>query len=53
MEGRPYIAGPVTKRPALGCLVEIAETVALTLIILFVIQTSVARPLFGVLAWAT
>ena len=43
-EGRPYTAGPVTKRPALGCLVEIVETLVLTLIIFFVIQNFVAQP---------
>jgi signal peptidase I len=34
----------VTKRPALGCLFEIVETLVLTLIIFFVIQTFVAQP---------
>jgi signal peptidase I len=34
----------VTKRPALGCLLEIIETLVLTLIIFFVIQTFVAQP---------
>jgi signal peptidase I len=34
----------VTKRPALGCLLEIVETLALTLIIFFVIQNFVAQP---------
>ena len=34
----------VTKRPAFGCLLEIVETLALTLIIFFVIQTFVAQP---------
>jgi signal peptidase I len=34
----------VSKRPALGCLVEIVETLALTLIIFFVIQNFVAQP---------
>jgi signal peptidase I len=34
----------VTKRPAIGCLVEVVETLALTLIIFFVIQTFVAQP---------
>src|SRR4029079_10694852 len=34
----------VTRRPMLGCLLEIAETLALTLIIFFVIQTFVAQP---------
>jgi signal peptidase I len=39
----PYTAGLVTKRP-LGCLFEIVETLVLTLIIFFVIQTFVAQP---------
>ncbi len=43
-QGRPYTAGPVTKRPALGCLVEIVETLVLTLIIFVVIQNFVAQP---------
>jgi signal peptidase I len=34
----------VTRRPALGCLLEIVETLVLTLIIFFVIQTFVAQP---------
>jgi signal peptidase I len=34
----------VTKRPAFGCLLEIVETLVLTLIIFFVIQTFVAQP---------
>jgi signal peptidase I len=34
----------VTKRPAIGCLLEIVETLVLTLIIFFVIQTFVAQP---------
>jgi signal peptidase I len=34
----------VSQRPALGCLFEIVETLALTLIIFFVIQTFVAQP---------
>jgi signal peptidase I len=34
----------VTQRPALGCLFEIVETLALTLIIFFVIQTFIAQP---------
>jgi signal peptidase I len=34
----------VTKRPAFGCLLEIIETLVLTLIIFFVIQTFVAQP---------
>src|SRR3954467_10596625 len=41
----PYTAPLVTpRRPMLGCLLEIAETLALTLIIFFVIQTFVAQP---------
>jgi len=39
-----YTPGPVTRRPAFGCLLEIVETLALTLIIFFVIQTFVAQP---------
>jgi signal peptidase I len=39
-----YTAGLVTKRPALGCLFEIVETLVLTLIIFVVIQTFVAQP---------
>jgi signal peptidase I len=34
----------VTRRPLFGCLLEIAETLVLTLIIFFVIQTFVAQP---------
>ena len=34
----------MTKRPALGCLVEIVETLVLTLIIFVVIQNFVAQP---------
>jgi signal peptidase I len=34
----------VSKRPALGCLFEIVETLALTLIIFFIIQNFVAQP---------
>ena len=34
----------MTKRPALGCLFEIVETLVLTLIIFFVIQTFIAQP---------
>jgi signal peptidase I len=34
----------VTKKPVLGCLIEIVETLVLTLIIFFVIQTFVAQP---------
>jgi len=36
--------GPVTRRPALGCLLEIVETLVLTLIIFWVIQSFVAQP---------
>jgi signal peptidase I len=34
----------VTRKPLFGCLVEIVETLVLTLIIFFVIQTFVAQP---------
>jgi signal peptidase I len=34
----------VSKRPALGCLFEILETLVLTLVIFFVIQNFVAQP---------
>jgi signal peptidase I, bacterial type len=34
----------VTKRPAFGCLLEIVETLVLTLVIFFVIQNFVAQP---------
>src|SRR4029079_6676433 len=34
----------VTRRPALGCLLEIVETLVLTLIIFWVIQSFVAQP---------
>ena len=34
----------MSKRPALGCLFEIVETLVLTLIIFFVIQNFVAQP---------
>lgn len=40
----PYTAGPVTRRPAFGCLFEIVETLVLTLIIFLVIQNFVAQP---------
>src|SRR5205823_81069 len=40
----PYTARLVTRRPMFGCLVEIVETLVLTLIIFFVIQTFVAQP---------
>jgi signal peptidase I len=39
----PYTAGLVTRRP-LGCLFEIVETLVLTLIIFFVVQTFIAQP---------
>jgi signal peptidase I len=35
---------PTTRKPALGCLLEIAETLVLTLIIFWVIQSFVAQP---------
>jgi signal peptidase I len=38
-----YTRQPVSRRP-LGCLIEIAETLILTLIIFWVIQTFVAQP---------
>ena len=34
----------MTRRPALGCLLEIVETLALTLLIFWVIQSFVAQP---------
>ena len=34
----------MTKRPAFGCLLEIVETLVLTLVIFFVIQNFVAQP---------
>jgi signal peptidase I len=34
----------VTRKPALGCLLEIVETLVLTLVIFWVIQTFVAQP---------
>lgn len=40
---RPYTRQPVSRRP-LGCLIEVAETLILTLIIFWVIQTFVAQP---------
>lgn len=40
----PYTARLVTRRPMLGCLLEIVETLVLTLIIFLVIQTFVAQP---------
>ena len=39
-----YTAELVTRRPAVGCLFEIVETLVLTLIIFFVIQAFVAQP---------
>ena len=42
--GRPYTAGLVSQRPAVGCLFEIVETLVLTLIIFVVIQNFVAQP---------
>lgn len=41
---RPYTAGLVSQRPAFGCLLEIVETLVLTLIIFVVIQNFVAQP---------
>ena len=41
---RPYTADLVTQRPQLGCLLEIVETLVLTLIIFVVIQTFIAQP---------
>jgi signal peptidase I len=35
---------PVTRKPALGCLLELVETIVLTLIIFWVIQSFVAQP---------
>src|SRR6478752_3768015 len=43
-EASPYTARLVTRRPMLGCLFEIVETLVLTLIIFFVIQTFIAQP---------
>jgi len=43
--GRPSLYSPlVDRRSSLGCLFEIVETLVLTLIIFFVIQTFVAQP---------
>ena len=39
----PYTRTPVSRRP-LGCLIEIAETLVLTIIIFWLIQTFVAQP---------
>lgn len=41
---RPYTADLVSQRPQLGCLIEIVETLALTLIIFVVIQNFIAQP---------
>lgn len=41
---RPYTADLVSQRPQLGCLLEIIETLALTLIIFVVIQNFIAQP---------
>jgi signal peptidase I len=41
---RPYTAGLVSQRPALGCLFEIVETLVLTLLIFVVIQNFIAQP---------
>src|SRR6187401_3562115 len=41
--GDGYTPAPVTRRP-LGCLIEIAETLILTIVIFWVIQTFVAQP---------
>ncbi len=41
--GPDYTPTPVTKKP-LGCLVEIAETLILTIVIFWLIQTFVAQP---------
>jgi len=41
--GTSYTAGLVTGRPR-GCLLEIIETLVLTLVIFFVVQTFVAQP---------
>ena len=43
--GRPSLYSPlVDRRSSLGCLFEVVETLVLTLIIFFVIQTFVAQP---------
>jgi signal peptidase I len=44
MSTRPYTAGLVSQRPALGCLFEIVETLVLTLLIFVVIQNFIAQP---------
>lgn len=41
--GRRYTRQPVRRRP-LGCLIEIAETLLLTILIFWLIQTFVAQP---------
>jgi signal peptidase I len=41
--GRRYTRGSVSRRP-LGCLIEVAETLILTIVIFFLIQTFVAQP---------
>jgi signal peptidase I len=41
---RPYTPRSMDKRSGLGCLFEIVETLVLTLVIFFVIQTFVAQP---------
>ena len=40
----PYTPALVDRRPAIGCLVEVVETLVLTLIIFVVIQNFVAQP---------
>jgi len=40
----PYTPGPVSQRKGLGCLFEIVETIVLTILIFWVIQTFVAQP---------
>lgn len=42
-DDRRYTPKPVTRRP-LGCLIEIAETLLLTIVIFWVIQTFIAQP---------
>jgi signal peptidase I len=41
---RPYTADLVSQRPQLGCLLEIVETLVLTLVIFVVIQNFIAQP---------
>jgi signal peptidase I len=43
LSDRGYTPPPVSRRP-LGCLIEIAETLVLTIIIFWLIQTFVAQP---------